>query len=78
MKIVLIVVILIVESTSDAISSDEERDLERLELVLGAVYNSSPSKDRDDPIHRQSLLLLDKDLSMNENLEAGIHLFLTS
>ena len=63
-----------VESTSEAVSSDEEQDLERLELVLGAMYSSSPSKERDDPALRQSLLLLDKDLSKKEALEAGRHL----
>jgi len=52
--------------------SDEE-DAQKLEAILGAVFTSSPSKGRLEPAERQSLLLFDKDLAEEEDLEAGIH-----
>jgi len=62
-----------IESTSEAGSSSDEEDAEKLEAILGAVFTSSPSKGRLEPAERQSLLLFDKDLAEEEDLEAGIH-----
>ena len=50
-----------IESTSEAGSSSDEEDAEKLEAILGAVFTSSPSKGRLEPAERQSLLLFDKD-----------------
>jgi len=66
-----------IESTSEAASSGDEDNAEKLEAILGAVYTSSPVKESLlDPAERQSLLLFDKNFAVEEDLESGMPLFL--
>ena len=62
-----------VESTSEAASSGDEGDAEKLEAILGAVYTSPVKESLLDPAERQSLLLFNKDFAV-EDLES-VHLF---
>jgi hypothetical protein len=60
-----------VASTSEAASSGNEDDAEKLEALFGAVYSSSGSPVKIlDPAERHSLLLFDKDFAPEEDLEA--------
>ena len=54
----------IITSSSEAVATSDEEDLELLELTLESAYTCSPSKFAGDPCMRNSLLLLDKDLLM--------------
>lgn len=59
----------IVTSSSEAVATSDEEDLELLELALESAYTCSPSKYAGDPCMRNSLLLLDKDLLDDEDVE---------
>ena len=53
----------ITTSEADSLSSSDDDDAEKLELVLQSAYACSPKKYKltNDPVLRNSLLLLDKD-----------------
>ena len=59
----------IITSSSEAVATSDEEDLELLELALESAYTCSPSKFAGDPCMRNSLLLLDKDLLDDEDVE---------
>ncbi len=60
-----------VASTSEAASSGNEDDAEKLEALFGAVYSSSGSLVKIlDPAEQHSLPLFDKDFAPEEDLEA--------
>lgn len=55
----------IITSEEDLFSSSAEEDETRLQMMLEGVHSCNPalfSSDRVDPVERESLLLLDKDL----------------
>ena len=53
----------ITTSEADSLSSSDNDDSEKLELVIQSAYASSPMKHKleNDPVSRNSLLLWDKD-----------------
>ena len=62
----------IITSSSEAVATSDEEDLELLELALESAYTCSPSKFAGDPCMRNSLLLLDKDLLDDEDVEGTL------
>ena len=59
----------ITTSEADSLSSSDDDDAEKLELVLQSAYVCSPNKRKfqNDPVLRNSLLLWDKDFIDSES-----------
>ena len=67
---------IVTTSEAESFSSSDEEDAERVEMILERAYTCSPSffsrPSPLDPMERNSLLLLDKDLLDDGEMNEGV------